>query len=218
MLQIPEAFTWQNALDAARIADAAYGSACDFSDTLIWDEAPSRLAVNLCYHDCGGDVTAVGIQGTTNILQWAGYALLHRLERPWGDDRGVFKPFWEIAAWAGPTIAVRVPRERRLVLCGHSLGGSVAMIAAAMLKAEGRHVAAYTFGQPYTGNAAFAGSYAPTLFRIWNTADKVPKLPQIVAFGAMVHAGLSLPIDGPRRLVGSHLMSNYLESIRGLAA
>ncbi len=48
----------------------------------------------------------------------------------------------------------------KIIVTGHSLGGSLAILAAADLhKTHGKIDQVYTFGQPRVGNAAFASYY-----------------------------------------------------------
>ncbi|WP_300033394.1 lipase family protein [uncultured Roseobacter sp.] len=69
-------------------------------------------------------------------------------------------------------------------ICGHSLGGALATLAAARLVADGTLDAddiagVYTFGQPRVGDADFAGSYplAERHFRMVNRNDIVTRVP-----------------------------------------
>jgi predicted lipase len=48
----------------------------------------------------------------------------------------------------------------KIIVTGHSLGGSLAILAAADLhKSHGKIDQVYTFGQPRVGNAQFASYY-----------------------------------------------------------
>ncbi len=75
------------------------------------------------------------------------------------------------------------PQGRKAVfLTGHSLGAALATLAAARWHDIGRHVnAVYTFGQPRTGDHAFARNFnfafMPTTFRIVNQNDLVTRIP-----------------------------------------
>jgi triacylglycerol lipase len=71
----------------------------------------------------------------------------------------------------------------RLFVTGHSLGGALAVLAAAVLTfQEKRHVTAvYTYGQPRVGDPAFSTAYDAVLgsatFRYVNDFDIVPHVP-----------------------------------------
>jgi hypothetical protein len=73
--------------------------------------------------------------------------------------------------------------SRSLWITGHSLGGALAMVAAAFLsKVVSHHIAGvYTFGQPRVGDSVFRDRYNKALgaitFRCVNDQDLVPHLP-----------------------------------------
>jgi hypothetical protein len=66
----------------------------------------------------------------------------------------------------------RVP----IYITGHSLGGALAQIAAAVFGSD-QIAACYTFGSPRVGNAYFDPWVKPPSYRIVNTADIVPQIP-----------------------------------------
>ena len=71
----------------------------------------------------------------------------------------------------------------RLFVTGHSMGGALAVLAAALLRFEaGRNVAAvYTYGQPRVGDPEFSSAFDTILgdvtFRYVNDLDIVPHVP-----------------------------------------
>lgn len=70
--------------------------------------------------------------------------------------------------------------DRTLIITGHSLGGAVATIAAAHLRAQGYPCDLYTFGSPRVGNEGFVnfvGSQEGNEFRVTHYDDPVPRLP-----------------------------------------
>lgn len=72
--------------------------------------------------------------------------------------------------------------NKRVFLTGHSLGAALAALAAARWHDEGRQVnAIYTFGQPRTGDHAFARNFnfafMPRTFRLVNHNDLVTRMP-----------------------------------------
>ncbi len=84
----------------------------------------------------------------------------------------------EIAALIGST-------EGTVFLAGHSLGASLATLAAARLAEGGREVSGvYTFGQPRTGLGDFASAYNSQLgektYRFINHIDLVTRVPSLV--------------------------------------
>ncbi|POS72699.1 hypothetical protein DHEL01_v208908 [Diaporthe helianthi] len=71
----------------------------------------------------------------------------------------------------------------KLVVTGHSMGGALASLAAASLQGKNFTLTAYTYGQPRTGNPAYA-DYVDTVFTGLNTIvrathsnDGVPQIP-----------------------------------------
>lgn len=73
--------------------------------------------------------------------------------------------------------------KTRLFITGHSLGGALAVIAAALLHfREGRRIAGvYTYGQPRVGDPVFSTAFdqalGPITFRYVNDLDIVPHVP-----------------------------------------
>ncbi|KAL4892334.1 putative feruloyl esterase A [Aspergillus ambiguus] len=88
--------------------------------------------------------------------------------------------------------------EYALTVTGHSLGASMATITAAQLSTEYDNVRLYTFGEPRSGNQAFAsfmndgfkvGSANTThYFRVTHADDGIPNLPP--ASQGYVHGGV----------------------------
>lgn len=72
-------------------------------------------------------------------------------------------------------------RGAKIMITGHSLGGAMAILAAADIKIKFHRVdEVYTFGQPRVGNAAFANWYEtqiPQTYRLVHNADIVPHVP-----------------------------------------
>jgi triacylglycerol lipase len=73
----------------------------------------------------------------------------------------------------------------RLFVTGHSMGGALAVLAAALLQLEDRRsiAAVYTYGQPRVGDPTFSKAYDDVLgsvtFRYVNDFDIVPHLPPV---------------------------------------
>ena len=67
-----------------------------------------------------------------------------------------------------------------LTVTGHSLGGALASLASASLAGIGMNITTYTFGQPRTGNPAYADMIDRVLpfgkmFRVTHSNDGVPQ-------------------------------------------
>lgn len=71
--------------------------------------------------------------------------------------------------------------DYKLVITGHSLGGAVATLAAAVFRKQGLELTLYTFGSPRVGNEALAKyiSASGTNFRVTHLNDPVPRLPPL---------------------------------------
>lgn len=69
----------------------------------------------------------------------------------------------------------------KIVAVGHSLGGAVAVFAAAQLRNDGYAVELYSFGQPRIGPSKISEyiSNQGSNFRVTHKADPVPRLPPI---------------------------------------
>jgi hypothetical protein len=67
-----------------------------------------------------------------------------------------------------------------LTVTGHSLGGALASLASASLVGVGMNITTYTFGQPRTGDPAYADMIDSVLpfgkmFRVTHANDGVPQ-------------------------------------------
>jgi triacylglycerol lipase len=103
-----------------------------------------------------------------------------------------------------PAIANRPASEQPLVFTGHSLGGALAILAAARALADESSdpaTAVYTFGSPRTGGQTFFDSYTPRLgnatFRLVDGTDVVPTVPPSLSDNYR-HVGRAVqcPTDG----------------------
>lgn len=87
---------------------------------------------------------------------------------------GFHRQFASLIGLIEAELAARTQPPERLVVCGHSLGGAVATIAAA-------HLAASLFGSPRVGNRRFT-KLVPQHLRVNNDEDPVPMLPMSLRF------------------------------------
>lgn len=106
---------------------------------------------------------------------------------------------------------------RLVVMCGHSLGGALATLAAldaASMATKGSQVHLYTFGAPQVGDGAFAelfDSRVPKAVRVVNPFDPVPRsLSAQLVHTKGQYPVTSLTMDFPP---ASHLMKAYLVAI-----
>lgn len=127
--------------------------------------------------------------------------------------------------WPRLTDTLQRMREggQSLLLTGHSMGGALAVIAAAKFASEGAIPIAglYTFGQPPLADPAFEAELARRVegryFRFVNSIDMVPGLHVDIAFrhggqqlfidrGGHIHAG-----DLLTQVMSTHMLTGILE-------
>ncbi len=95
-------------------------------------------------------------------------------------------------------------QSQQLIICGHSLGGAIALLLAQMLRvSDSRYpLQLYTYGAPRAGDATFTRSAADLLHhRIVSNDDLIPNLPlpwmntryEVIAPGAIL-APISFPL------------------------
>jgi len=211
-------FCAQDALALGHCADVAYlGSATSIGAGIAQGMAPAGADVRMfqwqniqAYAARTDESIVVAFRGTEpNVLRDWYTDFDARLDTcPLGDGAGrVHDGFWrgvdgiwpalraQLAAWSGsPALPIW--------LCGHSLGGALALVAALRLQTDaalvGRLAGVYTYGQPRVGDAAFA-SFAnsllgPRYFRFVNDLDIVPHVPPAMVSDYR-HAGVLVYFD-----------------------
>lgn len=99
--------------------------------------------------------------------------------------------------------------KQTIWICGHSLGGALAALAAAeyIINDKGTVNGLYTIGQPRIGNAEFAARFEKALpnnyYRFVNNNDIVPRVPLSLPAFKYAHAGRELYIDSKGQLQDS---------------
>ncbi|KLO05084.1 alpha/beta-hydrolase [Schizopora paradoxa] len=110
--------------------------------------------------------------------------------------QGFLTAFSSVASLVISTVAQQLIQHPSysLVSTGHSLGSALASLSAVSLAANfpGHSLKMYTFGQPRTGNPAYAALAenlvgVDNIFRTVHTIDNIPKLPP-QSFGYQHHA------------------------------
>jgi hypothetical protein len=94
---------------------------------------------------------------------------------------------------------------RRLWLTGHSIGGTLALVAAAKLEHEGFDVFnVTTFGSPAVLDKRAAESFRCRVYRVVNNEDVVAELPWPTLLDTYAHAGERILLTASGRLAAAH--------------
>lgn len=137
------------------------------------------------------EVALISFRGTSNIRQWIRDARFLPIAHPWGAVHAGFNGGIENANPNLQAFMVFAVKAKHVWITGHSLGGALAVLAAAKLKMQGIVSSLYTFGQPRVGLAGFAENFEAQLpdrlYRFINQCDIVPRLPPGLIYR---HSGL----------------------------
>lgn len=181
-----KSFSVANAITLAQYAKRAY-SETTISDVLTDTQV---LVSELVDEGC----IVVAFRGTSSIRNFITDAEAWRAHTPLGE---IHRGFWE--AWLGIANALYRMLQpysfKPVILCGHSLGGSLAMIAARVLRQNMVNVhSVYTFGAPRVGDLEFQTGYNSMLmpkspfdnlgdatFTLIHDCDLVPRIPSYIA-------------------------------------
>jgi hypothetical protein len=134
-------------------------------------------------------------RGTSGSLSnW--YFNLNAAPAAWPGGGRVHRGFKTIFRNIWPEMAGELQRVRKpLFYTGHSLGGALAILAAACLPPQ----AVYTFGAPRVGDANFVAALRPArIFHIVNPNDLVTTLPPVGKWLCFAHAGEIHPNPAPQ--------------------
>lgn len=94
---------------------------------------------------------------------------------------------------------------RRLWLTGHSIGGTLALVAAAKLEHEGFDVFnVTTFGSPAVLDKRAAESFRCKVYRVVNNEDVVAELPWPTLLDKYAHAGERILLTASGRVAAAH--------------
>lgn len=143
----------------------------------------------------GPPFTALVFRGTDQLRDWL--TNVQAVPRRWPRGGRVHRGFLRdlLRVWRPLRAHLAVCRGP-LFVAGHSLGGALATLAASALRPR----AAYTFGSPRVGDAAFAATLQAPLFRVENRRDLVTRMPPAGPPWQFQHAGTTCRIGDDGRL------------------
>lgn len=191
-----------------------------------YSEAPAwRFAdVQALRRDITADTTVVAFRGTYNVAD----ALRDAKAWPaWDSALGfVHEGFWTGASGIAETIR-RDLLGRRVIFTGHSLGGALALVTAALFIRGTTYRPRYwspvtdvvTFGAPRAGFRRMRRVLAPVRIRqYWLGDDPVPMVPWLL--GCYVHARPLFHLDAPFELdaIEDHAIAKYAKAVSGLTS
>ncbi|MEM9376404.1 MAG: S8 family serine peptidase [Pseudomonadota bacterium] len=205
-----DGFSWEVSLSLAYAAQLAYQTksvvedvaikSWDFSEVLFFDQDETQGFVAQ-----DDDLAVISFRGSKGVVDWIRNMNVLRAERPYGEvHSGFLTAFQNVRSEISNACERAFSQEKKVWLTGHSLGGAVALIAAAELAADPRISGVQTFGQPRAGDTEFKSFINERLgeryFRFVNDDDLVTKIPPLMVHaGQLVHFGS----DGQIRTISS---------------
>lgn len=171
------------------------GAHCTFNKDFVHFSRinnPDRDSFGFTGYDKTRNRIIVAFRGTNGIdwTNWFTNLAIVRVSYPFAKDASVHSGFYN--AWIDIQVKIRnnvkilsaTYPTATIVFTGHSLGGSLAALAAADIKTwlnPPNPIAIYTFGQPRVGNQKFADFvmklFPNNYFRVTNKRDLVPRNP-----------------------------------------
>lgn len=155
----------------------------------------------------------IAFEGTREIRQWITDAKAWRTNIK---GSHIHTGFYQVIVSLLPAIVEKLKAMpmKPIVVCGHSLGGALALLGAFRIAAWGWTVhSIYTFGQPRVCDATgvhLYGNLADRTYRITNGADIVPWTPDWILAGYR-HAGIEYWMPSTGSIIGHPAMlSVYL--------
>ncbi|MCY2988162.1 MAG: lipase family protein [Planctomycetota bacterium] len=153
------------------------------------------------FHARSPDVALLVFRGTSNLGQWVRDARLIPADHPWGRVHIGFRNGLQNVEDHLQQFEAAAAQAQHVWVTGHSLGGALAVLAAARLQRNGIGARSYTYGQPRVGLSGFAERFdaelTGRLVRFINQSDIVPRLPPGLLYR---HCGLVKRIVSPGNL------------------
>ena len=166
---------------AAELANDAYLCEEDFKtkykESALSITASISKSVHFYTLHTRNNTLIVTFRGSRSFENWE--SNLNIGETQFLDVKGaiVHQGFYEEALGTRTKLAKVLDKNQKVIVTGHSLGGAVALVFAAMLQNDGFDVKLITFGSPPVGNQTFVDSIkALDHIRYTHIFDIVPKV------------------------------------------
>jgi hypothetical protein len=195
-----DGFEWQSAYSTVLASNLAYADREEVESTAIqsWGFEECQYVESgrsQCFFAASSKVILIAFRGTDSVRDWIGNINVLGEPREYGTAHRGFLQAFQLLQPQLETLIERFPSVP-VVLTGHSLGGAMAVLAAAEWQGNISNPIqkVYTFGQPAVGKAGFAefisANLAGKIFRFVNNDDVVPKVPP-----RYEHVGVSFKFD-----------------------
>lgn len=172
--------------------NCAQVEAADTNTLTEFENSLSTDSTGFVATDTTNSLIVISFRGSNSVRNWIANANFGLDDVPWCSDceaHGGFLQTWEDAE-AGVLAAVTAAQAEhpdfKVIATGHSLGGAVASLATAALRAAGTSVDLYTYGAPKPGNDELAEFLGATdkgsSYRVVKSQDIVPTLPPRIPF------------------------------------
>lgn len=178
-------FNWHTALSLGLASELAYSPAAAVrTQALAWgfqDCAFVEARAAQGFVASSREVVLVSFRGTESTSDWL--SNLQVVPQSVAGLGRVHGGFWGQFAALQAELETRLAERQGvpLVITGHSLGGAIALLAAAIWAGQRPVHALYTYGQPAVAqgeaSAAIGGALAGRYHRLVNDADIVPRVP-----------------------------------------
>lgn len=185
-------FQWKTALSLALASRLAYGAAGKVEDTVqkMWGLDMCKFVEEddtQCFIAASKKAVLVSFRGTENLGDWLANLSVLGTTRNYGRvHRGFLGAFQVVESQLSSILSGF--SDRPVLLTGHSLGGALALIAAAEWRSKFQVKWVHTHGQPAAGKESFQkffrSNYPANYYRFVNDADVVPRVPPFYS-----HAG-----------------------------